>query len=346
MSVAEDAVAIAQPVKQRVPFFDNAKAGLISLVVFNHLFSLEVAKVQPGRSFYLMVLLFHMPAFIFVTGMLSRPYEFTQKGAHSLGKVLWRYLAFNTISLAWGYLLLDGPAFGLNQILFHPAFALWFLLAMAWWQLALALFAVGKGTKAALVSIAIAVLISAASGYFIKGGQWLTINRVFTFLPFYVAGYRVKQMGWAMPRNRWTRVVAVLVFVLAFTALYSGVLVTGSEVLLGRAPYKGLHLVGAPAGVIRLELLAIAGLLIAAFLQLVPRSKSLLSTLGVASLSIYVWHALFVQTIKFYDYREMLTGTLPAVLLTTTALVLVFGLGPIPRLADLIAGAPFRKKAS
>ncbi len=328
---------------ERSACLDNAKAGLIILVVFTHLFSIQVARQQPAHSVYLLILLFHMPAFIFVTGMLSKPYEFTEEGARSLGKIVWLYLCFNVINYTWGYVFFDRP-WRLDWVLFDPMFALWFLLAMVWWRVLLPFFALGKGAGAALASIVAAGLISAASGYVVKDGEWIAIARTLTFLPFYVAGYRAKQMGWSLPRTWWTRVAAFAVFGTVLAALLMGGLRVGPEVLLGRGPYRGLHLTGAPAGVIRLGLLLLGGVLVAAFLQLVPRRTSVLTVLGVTTLSVYAWHALVVRNIKFYEVTDIFAGTVAAVLLTTIALVVVFGYGPIPRLTSLMAGAPFKKK--
>ncbi len=328
--------------KQRDPFLDNAKAILITLVVFTHLFSILVARTEPARSVYLLILMFHMPAFIFVTGMLSKPYEFTEKGARSLGKILWLYLLFNTLNHVWGYFFFGRPL-RLDWILFDPMFALWFLLAMVWWKLLLPLFAAGKGTWAALASIAAAVAVSAVSGYLITNGEWIALARTLTFLPFYVAGYRVAQMRWRLPRTWLSRTLAVVMFGIVLAALSTGVLAPGSEVLLGRASYRGMHLVGAPAGVIRLGLLAISGVLVASLLQLVPKSRTFLTVLGPATLSIYIGHALFVRNIKFYELTDLFAGTLGAVALTTILLVFVLGVGPVPVITSWL-GAPLARR--
>jgi fucose 4-O-acetylase-like acetyltransferase len=174
----------------------------------------------------------------------------------------------------------------------------------------------------------------------------MAIARTLTFLPFYVAGYRAKQMGWTLPRNRWTRVAAVVAFGLVLAALLAGVLRVSPELLFGRGPYRGLHLTGAPAGVIRLGLLMLGGVLVVAFMQFVPARKSVLTVLGVTTLSVYAWHALVVRNIKFYDLTDFFAGTLVAVLLTTAVLVLVLGYGPIPRLTSIMAGAPFKKRGA
>jgi fucose 4-O-acetylase-like acetyltransferase len=331
---------------ERDPFLDNAKAILIVLVLFTHLFSIHVARVEPARSFYLLILLFHMPAFIFVTGMLSKPYEFTERGARSLGRIVWLYLLFNTLNYLWGHVVFDKPL-RLDWILFDPMFALWFLLAMVWWRLLLPFFAVGKSKRSAVLSIVGAVFVSAASGYLIRDSEWGgTLARTLTFLPFYVAGYRVKQMGWSIPRRRTSRVVAVAVFGLVAVALLTGVLAPGSEVLLGRAPYRGLQLVGAPAGFIRLGLLGISAALVFALLQLVPRRRTALTVLGPATLSLYVWHALFVRNIKFFGLTEFFAGNLVAAVLTTVALVVILGTGMVPRITAWMGDPLARKKGA
>ena len=71
--------AVPTPAPVRSAFLDNAKAQLIALVVFTHLFELVLRYEQPAQSFYQLILLFHMPAFVFVTGYLSRPDAFSPR---------------------------------------------------------------------------------------------------------------------------------------------------------------------------------------------------------------------------------------------------------------------------
>ena len=60
--------------KQRSNYWDNAKAILIFLVVLGHFLLPLENKVGGVMATYWWVYLFHMPAFVFVSGVFSKSY--------------------------------------------------------------------------------------------------------------------------------------------------------------------------------------------------------------------------------------------------------------------------------
>ena len=61
-----------QESKKRTVKWDNAKAGLIFLVVFGHFAEIFCEDKDFYKSMFFFIYSFHMPAFIFITGMLGR----------------------------------------------------------------------------------------------------------------------------------------------------------------------------------------------------------------------------------------------------------------------------------
>ena len=314
----------------RVPLWDNAKAQLIALVVFTHLFELVLRYRQPAQSFYQLILLFHMPAFVFVTGYLSKPDLFSAKGARTTALLVWAFLLANTLNHVWS-LVAEKAAFSVVHIVVEPYFALWFLQAMIWWRVLLVAFAWGTSRRAALASIAAAVVVASASGYLVRAGEWLTLSRAFFFLPFYVAGWRASQQGWKLKRFWWTRVVALGAFAAVFVALLWGHAIRDNELLYGRLSYAQMGHLTATSGVTRAALYVVSAVLIAAFLQLVPRKKIVYTVLGTTTIAVYVLHAFSIRLIRFFDQREFFAGSLGSVVLWTGIALLVFGTGPLAR---------------
>jgi len=314
----------------RVSLLDNAKVYLIALVVFTHLFELVLRYDQPAQSFYRLILLFHMPAFVFVTGYFSKPDLFTPKGIRAVALLAWAFLLVNGLNHLWS-VYAEGAPFSIVRIITLPYFALWFLQAMIWWRVLLPLFCLGTSRRSALIAIALSALVAAASGYFIRDGAWMSISRAFFFLPFYVAGWRASQQKWKLPRAWWTRLLAVLAFVAAFAALYWGRAIRENELLYGRMGYAEMGHLTAYSGVSRIALYVVSAVLIAAFMQLVPHKKLAFTALGLTTLSVYVWHAFGIRLIRFYDQREFFAGTWSAVVVWTAVAMLVFGAGPLAR---------------
>lgn len=315
----------------RIALLDNAKAQLIAIVVFTHLFELVLRYDQPAQSFYRLILLFHMPAFVFVTGYLSKPDLLTPKGLRSTLVLVWAFLLANTVNHLWS-VFGEGDAFSLTRIVTEPYFALWFLQAMIWWRILLMLFGWGSSRRIAVLSIALVVLAAAASGYLLVDGALFSLSRTFFFLPFYVAGFRTNQQNWRLPRSWWTRGLAVAAFLAVFAALYWGQAIRDNELLFGRQTYAQMGNLTAIAGAMRVALFGVSAVLIAAFLQLVPRKRIAYTALGATTLSVYVWHAFGIRLIRFYDQREFFAGTWSAVVVWTTVALVVFGVGPLARI--------------
>ena len=330
--------AVPTPATGRVPFLDNAKAQLIALVVFTHLFELVLRYEQPAQSFYQLILLFHMPAFVFVTGHLSRPDAFSPKGRHSIAVLVWAFLIANSLNHLWSVVMEKTPL-SIVHIITEPYFALWFLQAMILWRVLLVVFALGTSRRAALLSIAAAAIVAAASGYLLVDGTTFSLSRTFFFLPFYVAGWRARQQGWKLPRSWWTRALAVAAFAAVFAALFWGRAISHNELLYGRLTYAQIGHLSATSGVMRVALYVVSAVLIAAFLQLVPRTRLVYTALGATTLSVYVWHAFGIRLIRFYDQREFFAGSLGAIVVTTVVALIVFGAGPIASItARLLTG--------
>ena len=87
--------------QKRVAFWDNYKGILIALVVFGH-FIYSTATTYP-KSFlndvFTFIYLFHMPAFVFCSGYLSKSENTGKKPA--IVQLLLYYLVFNSAMMLW-----------------------------------------------------------------------------------------------------------------------------------------------------------------------------------------------------------------------------------------------------
>ena len=72
------------PAKQRDPWFDNAKMALIVLVVLGHSWTLLPSQDRLDSWTYDFLYSWHVPAFVIVTGYLSKSFEYTKPRLWSL----------------------------------------------------------------------------------------------------------------------------------------------------------------------------------------------------------------------------------------------------------------------
>ena len=87
---------------ERYPALDHARFVLIALVVIGHLLE-QLADSGPfAAALYRWIYLFHMPAFVLVSGAVSKA-DLTRRRAFALATcVLLPYVVFQTLYPAWG----------------------------------------------------------------------------------------------------------------------------------------------------------------------------------------------------------------------------------------------------
>ena len=200
--------------KKRIYKYDNVKALLIFLVVIGHMTSDYVSDSHMVRWVTLWIYTFHMPAFIFISGLVHKQYitqERAALGVRGETKLRWDKVAgfflcayalkiFLQFSRTW---MGQHPVWYWTQ---EPGIP-WYLFVMAEYEL---LFFVmryidgGAGTKAGipsedgtvkkantrpLVMILGAFALSAVIGYFPSVGDSFCLSRMINFLPIYMIGY-------------------------------------------------------------------------------------------------------------------------------------------------------------
>ncbi len=325
---------------ERLTRIDNAKAILIVLVVFGHMIELELVRSTAGAALFLLIYLFHMPAFAAVSGYLARPDAYSVAGARRLSGLLLAYAVFQPLMAIamWGSIPHSAA-----YVLLHPLFTMWWVLSLVWWRLMLPLFARGASARAAVLSVVAATALSLAFGRLPIDGAVLSFSRTFVFLPFFVAGYRASQRGWKLPHGRGFVVAAAAIMLATLAVLYVRFDFGLSPWLMGAYAQPGFtRLQTVLTG---LKLAALSGVLVVSFFVLVPSRTLAITTLGSTTLSVFVWHGLALQMLIATGLAPKAAGTWLAACLTTAAMVLVFGAGPVPKLTNRLIRGPSRAQA-
>lgn len=377
-------------VKERNLKLDNAKGILITLVVIGHMLLPIQGTTRGVTNFFYMIYAFHMPAFVFISGLLAqRIYTRVPKPAHAPAEncaqrhphhaanasatqqvttvghfngrrwcsTLWLYLLFQFILF-----FSEIPAYGRTTRFpdfLHTSGAPWYLLALLLWYLMIPLF-VGcrgkvlplrpvcsnrrlqlserraqSGLPYSLIAWILLTGLSLAGGYLASGalagiGDFLALDRVIAFAPFFFAGYfigperlmkflGVQQESVAAPKRATSRrrfsegtskradrgivlllmALGLLCFALIGTQTFDRLL-PYRNVVYG-AWYYRFHPEQNPAAfpgalssqlwLIRLAWFLVSGLMSFTLLALMPnRQIPLLTTIGQRTLQIYILH--------------------------------------------------------
>jgi fucose 4-O-acetylase-like acetyltransferase len=285
----------------RVPLWDNARFVAITLVVVGHAILKLIAESDVSYGVYLFIYAFHVPVFVAVAGYFAKSDAPGPKQLRRLiTDLVLPYLIFEAIWTGIHWVLDGRPRIDFTT----PSWTLWFLLALAMWRVALPYLALLR------FPLLISIALSVASGYLPALGGLLALDRTFALLPFFVLGWKLRQLPlsglWLEARTRtvWlVRAVAVAVFAVLALVIASDMAfwreVKIRRVMLFQEAYPSFGYDQWWAGGLRLAAIAVAVLLVFAFLVLMPRRGTWFSPLGQATLYVYLLH-----TFVLYPLRE------------------------------------------
>lgn len=271
----------------RDPWLDNAKMALVALVVVGHTWTMT-ASSQLNSQLYDFLYSWHMPAFVFVTGYLSRGFTWTgPRLAATVRTLLVPYVLFEAAIV--GFRVTVGDETYLKDLFLDPHWPLWYLVALAIWRVLTPILRPLPG--AVLVAVGCCLLGGLVSP---EDNLYLDLARVIGFLPFYVLGLKTTPERLEILRRPVVRVAGAVVLVVALVSIRTldawastGWLYYGSYETLGES---GLH-----AMLLRLAFLGIGVVCALAFLAVVPRRGGWFSAMGSATLVVYCFHGFFVK---------------------------------------------------
>jgi fucose 4-O-acetylase-like acetyltransferase len=276
----------------RDPWFDNAKMALVTLVVVGHSWTLLPNNAVTDH-FYDFLYAWHVPAFVLVTGYLSRRFSYTKVRMWQLFRtVMVPYVVFES-ALALFRVYVGGEQ--LADLFRDPHWPMWYLAALFLWRLMTPIL---RPLPAGLL---VAVGVSLVAGMY--AGDTLDIARVLGLLPFFVMGLQATPERLEQLRRRPAQVAAVGVFV-AIWILTTWTDVWGStEWLYYRSRYDEMGFADDLNALLTRALVLVMGTLGAwAFLALVPRVDGWFARMGAWSLVVYLFHGFFVKGAEYAGY--------------------------------------------
>lgn len=296
----------------RIAYWDNIKGILIFLVVLGHYLwhclGLGLAGIIVG-----LIYVFHMPAFIFVAGFLSKSGNARSK--QSLVKLAVIYAVFNT-----AIMLTSAGLFKTSFQLLTPNYSYWFLLSMIIWRAAVQYMPESK------LFIIVCIITAVMAGWWKDVTNVLALARTIVFFPFFFIGYR-------MPAERLMNLIYsrkprhyLLGGLILLYSLMLSVFFLFKFSWLSQSNFL-MDSYGSPADmVVRIVLISLAGLFIAGILLLAP-SKPIpwFGKWGKNSISVYVLHRfftfIFAKAFPAAGYSDRyVIPALGAALLTTAVL--------------------------
>ncbi len=300
----------------RDPVLDNARAVLVALVVIGHV--IGFSDPPAGRPLYLWIYTFHMAGFVIVSGMLSQ--RFGSKPAdwtRVVTTLLVPYVIFQAIMLTIRAVRSGNiPEF---PDLLMPAFALWFLLALAAWRVWTPVLRRVRGMLPIAVGIAVVVPVDPGLD------QLGSLARALGFLPFFVLGLQLRPEHLTLLRRPAVRVLAgaglvtglVLAFVVRPELAGDTLQLDSSYADSGAGPLTGMA--------VRLVVLVAGTLGGLAVLAVSSSRRRWYTGIGERSLTVYLLHAVALYSLR--DLVPTAPGAAGVVLAVVVGLALTVVLG-------------------
>ncbi|WP_435742992.1 acyltransferase family protein [Nocardioides sp. SYSU DS0663] len=276
---------------QRDPWFDNAKMALVTLVVVGHaLVLLPSGDVRDHGYDFLYA--WHVPAFVFVTGYLSRSFTWERHRLWQLVRtVAVPYVVFEAAIAAFR-IHVGGER--LEDLWADPHWPMWYLSALFFWRLLTPVF------RPMIGGVVVAVLVSLVAGLY--AGDTLDLARVLGLLPFFVLGLKATPGHLELLRERWVQVCAVGVLVAIWLLTSRTDDWAATEWLYYRSRYEALDVSDGQAFLTRACLLVMGTLGAWAFLALVPRVGGWFSRMGAATLVVYLFHGFGIKAADYAGF--------------------------------------------
>lgn len=278
----------APPVKKkREPYLDNVKFVLIALVVMGHSL-VPTLKADSASAVYLFTYIFHMPAFVLISGYLGRNFWNSNAKINKLVDTL--LIPYVVVEI--GYALLR---FGLGQkwtlTIIDPAWLNWYLVALVLWRISTPIWTRMRQP------LLVAVVIYMAAGFSEISGDF-SIDRFFGLLPFYVLGLLLKPEHFDLLKPTWVKITSAVVLVGAAGVAIVIAPHVPRDPIFFRYSFKAMDMSWWMGFGVRAAVLVAALVMTAAVLALVPRRETWFSDLGTRTLYAYLLHGVVVVIAK------------------------------------------------
>jgi fucose 4-O-acetylase-like acetyltransferase len=260
--------------------------ALVTLAVVGHAWSLLLPGSATNSWLYDYLYVWHMPAFVLVSGYFSRSFDWSSRRLRATVATLVVPFVLYQAALV-GFQVAIGWTAPPHPFL-EPLWPLWYLVALVAWRLAAPAFlAVPPG-----VAVGLALATSLLGG--LLDVPYLSASRVLGMLPFFVLGLVATPARLEALRTAAARRAGAACLVLTLVLVRHLDAWAGTWWLYFR-PYDVLGAGLVEGTAVRLSLLVLALGCALGFLALVPRRGGWFTQLGSATMVVYLVHGFVVR---------------------------------------------------
>lgn len=276
--------------KERIPIWDNLKFILIFLVVLGHLADCFIRSYNM-RVLYFYIYIFHMPLFIFISGLFSKR-TIEEKNYKKIFEYLILYVAINffyVLSSIFFHFVCGTKGVSLDLFSINSGGAPWFLFSI--FSFYLITIAFNKLDKKYL--LVLSVIVACFVGYDNRIGDFLALSRTIVYYPFFLAGYLLNAKDVVtFVKNRKIQILS-FIFIISTCLIclfFMDKIYFLRPLLTGRNPYSVLAKYKSIGLLLRFVYYIVVSIFIISIISLTPSKNSIFTKLGSRSLCVYFFH--------------------------------------------------------
>lgn len=275
---------------KRIAYFDNVKGILILFIILAHVLSLCSKYYDYSDDFFKFAALFMLQCFFFISAYFSSKSK-TPKSKRIIS-LLKTYLLWQTIITIYYAFVLKIVDFNLNY--FIPRYTLWFLITMIFYNL----FEFILEKTSYKIMIPISIIVGLLVGFIPWIGSTLSLSRTFVFFPFYILGYYAKDLDLLSKiKTKKVKNITIILSIIILLLILNYNDILSIKILKGKYSYYDINNVGLIIACAERLLFYIFSIIVSiAFLNLVPKKESILTTLGQNTLYIYLTQGMILKT--------------------------------------------------
>lgn len=281
--------------KERIALWDNVKFLLMLVVVAGHFINHDLAGSHLYRSAFIFIWSFHMPLFIFISGLFHKNKNIKEKAIS--------YFSIYIVLKICFFFLKAVTNKGLKFELFSEDGIPWFLFALAVFEM-LTYFLRDIDSKYILV---IAIILGLFSGYDKNIGDFLVLSRIIVYYPFYLLGTMInKEKIENIAKKRYVKAFSAAI-ILVWTAIcffLTDKMYKFRPLLTSRNPFNSNFI---DYGFLyRAGVYAIAAIIGLCFILVTPTFKlGIITKYGQRTLQVYFWHNLIVHFLVYVGVFDL-----------------------------------------
>lgn len=310
---------------KRDAFWDSLKFILIFFVVYGHMIETYAPDNGFNRAMYNFIYTFHMPFFMYVSGLFSQIKD-RVKYRHGILIILETFIVFQLIRCMKP--ILSGGSFHLDYHLLYPKGTLWYLAYLAVYRLFIYFMPKHCLNNYPRIIIFTSFIIAVLWGFIPHG----IFEKLLSFFPYFILGYYSYRINIKETIKKIPLIVSISGITIIFITIYYTINFNIGYIIYYETPYYWTDPVIAPEILCLSRIIAfISAIIISVFIMRIVLYKIIFPKYGSKTLFIYMYHTFIVLALRSLIAKGYLPQNEIILLFYTIAILIgLFLLSRIP----------------